>query len=158
MTNGSQGRGGKQKIFNIASALNCSLQYEQTNKQGAQNEFRFSQCAFSMIFYQFFGRDYVFLQATNHLVFPATHNRVLSLLDVLANWLIKLVLKQNSVQSDCDNVSPCLCLSEYTPEKCLSAVSAVSASEQPLLLPFKEWDGTNHLLPVVTTKSMSIRQ
>ncbi|KAI1238615.1 hypothetical protein IHE44_0013352 [Lamprotornis superbus] len=39
-------------------------------------------------------------------------------------------------------------LLENTPEKCLPAVSAVSASEQPLLLPFKEWDGTNHLLPV----------
>ncbi|XP_015480991.1 interleukin-15 isoform X4 [Parus major] len=47
--------------------------------------------------------------------------------------------------------------SENTPGKCLSAVSAVSASEQPLFLPFKEWDGTNHLLPVVTTKSMPIR-
>lgn len=48
-----------------------------------------------------------------------------------------------------------LCLPENTPEKYLSAVSA---SEQPLLLPFKEWNGTNHLLPMVTTKLMSIRQ
>lgn len=85
-------------------------------------------------------------------------SRVLSLLGVLPNWLIKSVLKQNSVESNCDKVSPWLCLSENIPGQCLSAVSAASASEQPLLLPLEEWDGTDHLLPMVTTKTMPIRQ
>lgn len=112
-------------------------------------------CLLHLIFYQLFG---VFLQAIIQLVFPTTHNEILSLLEVLANWLIKPSLKENSVESNCDKVSPWLCLSENTPEKCLSAVSIVLASEQPLLLPLKEWNGTNHLLPMVTTQSMSISQ
>lgn len=109
-------------------------------------------CLLHLIFYQLFG---VFLQAIIQLVFPTTHNEILSLLEVLANWLIKPSLKENSVESNCDKVSPWLCLSENTPEKCLSAVSIVLASEQPLLLPLKEWNGTNHLLPMVTTQCQS---
>jgi len=42
------------------------------------------------------------------------------------------------MKSDYDKLWSRLCLSEKTPAKYLSAKSAVSSSEQPFVLPFKE--------------------